>query len=228
MAGLHTTIIEPGRGERDYWRDLWRHREILYFLAWRDVIVRYKQTSVGVAWGLIRPFVTMVVFTVVFGRLAKLPSGDVPYAIMVFAGLLPWQLFSTAFSDMGGSLVTNAAVISKVYFPRLIVPIGVIVVGLVDFLIASLIMVGLMFWFGYSPDWRILTLPFFILLGIVAVIGPGLWMAALTVRYRDFRFVVPFIVQFGMYLSPVGFSSSIIPEQYRLLYSLNPMVGVIE
>ena len=228
MSQTEITVIEPGGLQRDYWKDVWRHRELLYFLAWRDVLVRYKQTSIGVAWSVIRPFMTMVIFTVVFGKLAKLPSGVTPYAIMVFAGILPWQLFSTAFADMGNSLIVNAGVISKIYFPRLMVPVGVLVVALVDFLVASLILAGLMMWYGYMPDWRIITLPLFIILGLFAVIGPGLWVAAVMVKYRDFRYVVPFIVQLGMYASPVGFSSSIVPERYRLLYSLNPMVGVID
>jgi len=221
-------VIEPGRAQKDYWRDLWRHRELLYFLVWRDVLVRYKQTTIGVAWAVLRPLVTMVIFTLVFGKLARLPSGHAPYAIMVFAGLLPWQLFSAAFADMGGSIVGNSGLISKVYFPRLVVPTSVLIVALVDFLFASLILIGLMLWYGYIPDWRVATLPLFILLGVGAVIGPGLWVASLMVKYRDFRYVLPFIVQVGMYISPVGFSSSVIPERYRLLYSINPMVGVID
>ena len=223
-----TIVIEPARLERDYWRDVWRHRELLYFLAWRDVVVRYKQTSIGVAWALLRPFIAMVAFTVIFGKLARLPSGQAPYAIMVFAALLPWQLFAAALSDMGISVVNNAGVVSKVYFPRIIVPLSVVLVGLVDFAVASTIFIGLMIWYQYIPDWRVITLPLFLILGIITVIGPGLWIASLTVKYRDFRYIVPFILQVGVYVSPVGFSSVVIPENFRLLYSLNPMVGVID
>ena len=221
-------VIEAGRTEKQYWKDLWRYRELFYFLAWRDILVRYKQTAIGIAWALIRPFLTMVVFTVVFGQLAKLPSQGVPYPILVFAGLLPWQFFSNALSECSSSLIGNANLISKVYFPRLIVPTSAVIVSFVDFLISGMILLGLMIWYNFVPDWRILTLPIFILISCAASMGVGLWLAALTVQYRDFRFIVPFIIQFGLYISPVGFSSSIVPEQWRLLYSLNPMVGVID
>jgi lipopolysaccharide transport system permease protein len=221
-------VIEAGRTESQYWKDLWRYRELFYFLAWRDILVRYKQTAIGIAWALIRPFLTMVVFTVVFGQLAKLPSQGVPYPILVFAGMLPWQFFSNALSECSGSLVGNANLISKVYFPRLIVPTSAVIVSFVDFLISGIILLGLMAWYNFVPDWRILTLPIFILIACAASMGVGLWLAALTVQYRDFRFVVPFIIQFGLYISPVGFSSAIVPEQWRLLYSINPMVGVID
>jgi len=221
-------VIEAGRAERHYWRDLWRYRELFYFLAWRDILVRYKQTVFGVAWSLLRPLMTMVVFTLIFSKLAKLPSGDVPYPILVFAALLPWQFFSNAFTGAGDSLVGNASMISKVYFPRLVIPASAVIVSFVDFLIAGVILIALMLWYGYMPDWRILTLPFFILIAFAAAMGAGLWLAALNVKYRDFRIVVPFVVQFGLYISPVGFSSTIVPEQWRLLYSLNPMVGVID
>ncbi len=226
-------IIEAGRGESQYWRDLWKYRELFYFLAWRDILVRYKQTVIGMAWALIRPFLTMVVFTFVFGNLAKLPpEGTAPYPIMVFAALLPWQFFSGALSECSNSLVSNANLLSKVYFPRLIVPTSAVIVSFVDFLISGMILLGLMAYYNFVPDWRILTLPFFILIAFAASIGAGLWLAALTVEYRDFRYVVPFIVQFGLYVSPVGFSSKVIAERYseqvRLLYSLNPMVGVID
>jgi lipopolysaccharide transport system permease protein len=207
---------------------LWRYRELFYFLAWRDILVRYKQTAIGIAWALIRPFLTMIVFTVVFGQLAKLPSQGVPYPILVFAGMLPWQFFSNALSECSNSLVGNANLISKVYFPRLIVPTSAVIVSFVDFLISGMILLGLMAWYNFVPDWRILTLPIFILIACAASMGVGLWLAALTVQYRDFRFVVPFIIQFGLYISPVGFSSAIVPEQWRLLYSVNPMVGVID
>ena len=221
-------IIEAGRTERQYWQDLWRYRELFYFLAWRDILVRYKQTAIGVAWALIRPFITMIVFTVVFGNLAKLPSEGVPYPILVFSAMLPWQFFSNALSECSNSLIGNANLISKVYFPRLIVPVSAIVVSFVDFMISGIILLGLMAYYAYVPSWRILMLPVFIAIAFAASIGAGLLFASLNVKYRDFRFIVPFITQIGLYISPVGFSSSIVPEQYRLLYSLNPMVGVID
>jgi lipopolysaccharide transport system permease protein len=222
-------IIEPGRYERNYWADLWRYRELFRVLAWRDLAVRYKQTVIGAAWAVIRPFITMLVFTVIFGRIAKLPSdGTAPYALMVFAGMLPWTFFSTGLSEASNSLINNANLISKVYFPRLIVPTATVVVAFVDFLITFLILILLMAWYQYPPGWRMPILPAFTLLAFVASMGPALWITALNVKYRDFRYVIPFIVQFGLYVSPVGFSSSVIPEQWRLLYSLNPMVGVID
>ncbi|MBY0246138.1 MAG: ABC transporter permease [Nitrospiraceae bacterium] len=221
-------VIEAGRTERHYWKDLWRYRELFYFLAWRDILVRYKQTTIGIAWALIRPVLTMVVFVFVFGKLAKLPSDGVPYPILVFAALLPWQFFSNAFAEAGNSLISNANMISKVYFPRLVVPASAVIVGLVDFLISGVLLAGLMLWYGVAPDWRIVTLPLFLAVAVVAAMGAGLWIAALNVQYRDFRYIIPFVVQFGLYISPVGFSSAIVPEQWRLLYSLNPMVGVID
>ena len=221
-------VIEAGRTERHYWRDLWRYRELFFFLAWRDILVRYKQTVIGLAWALLRPLLTMIVFTLVFGKLAKLPSGGVPYPILVFAALLPWQFFSNAFSEAGNSLISNASMITKVYFPRLVIPASSIIVSFVDFLISGAILVVLMIWYGFLPDWRIVTLPLFILIAFAAAMGAGLWIAALNVKYRDFRYIIPFVVQFGLYISPVGFSSSIVPEKWRLLYSVNPMVGVID
>ena len=222
-------MIEPGRTESQYWRDLWRYRELFYFLAWRDILVRYKQTVIGVAWALVRPFLTTVIFTFVFSRIAKLPTpGSVPYALLVFAAMLPWQFFSTALSESSNSLIGNANLISKVYFPRLIVPAGSVITSFVDFLITLGLMALLMIWYRFVPDWRLLSLPGFMLLAFGASFGTGLWLCALNVEYRDFRYIVPFIVQFGLYVSPVGFSSSIVPERFRLLYSLNPMVGVIE
>lgn len=222
-------VIEAGRTESQYWKDLWRYRELFYFLAWRDILVRYKQTAIGIAWALIRPFLTMVVFTVVFGNLAKLPSeGNAPYPILVFAAMLPWQFFANALSESSNSLIANSNLISKVYFPRLIVPASAIIVSFVDFLISGMILLALMAWYNFVPDWRIITLPLFILIAFAAAMGAGLWLAALNVKYRDFRYIVPFIVQFGLYISPVGFSSNIVPPQWRLIYSLNPMVGVID
>lgn len=221
-------IIEAGRTETQYWKDLWTYRELFYFLSWRDILVRYKQTAIGIAWALIRPFLTMVVFTVVFGNLAKLPSGGVPYPILVFSALLPWQFFSSALTECGNSLVKNSNLISKVYFPRLIVPASGVIVSFVDFLISGMILLALMAWYNFVPDWRILTLPLFTLIAFAAAMGAGLWLAALNVKYRDFQYIVPFIVQFGLYISPVGFTSNIVPEKWRLLYSLNPMTGVID
>lgn len=225
---MQTLVIEAGRTERHYWKDLWRYRELFYFLAWRDILVRYKQTTIGMAWALLRPLLTMLVFTLVFSKLAKLPSDGVPYPILVFAALLPWQFFANAFAEAGNSLISNASMISKVYFPRLVIPTSAVIVSFVDFIISGAIMVLLMLWYGYAPDWHIITLPLFILIAFAAAMGAGLWIAALNVKYRDFRYIIPFVVQLGLYISPVGFSSTIVPEQWRLLYSLNPMVGVID
>lgn len=222
-------IIEAGRHERNYWRDLWRYRELFYVLAWRDIAVRYKQTVIGAAWALIRPFLTMIVFTVIFGRIAKLPSdGSAPYPLMVFAGMLPWTFFSTGLGEASSSLITNSNLISKVYFPRLIVPTASVVVAFADFLITFSILVGMMIWYRFAPGWQVVALPAFVLLTFAASVGPALWVASLNVKYRDFRYVVPFIVQFGLYVSPVGFSSTVVPAQWRLIYSLNPMVGAID
>ncbi len=228
-ADESTLIIEPGRTEKNYWIDLWRYRELFLILAWRDISVRYKQTVIGVAWAVLRPLLTMAVFTVVFGRLAKLPSdGQAPYALMVFAAMLPWTLFATSLAEASGSLINNSSLISKVYFPRMIVPSATVVTAFVDFLISLAILFGMMAYYRFFPGWSILWLPVFSLLALTTSLGPGLWMTALNVKYRDFRHVVPFIVQIGMYISPVGFSSSIVPARWRLLYSLNPMVGIID
>jgi len=221
-------IIEAGRTEGQYWKDIWHYRELFYFLAWRDILVRYKQTVIGIAWSLIRPLLTMVVFTIIFGKLAKLPSGGVPYPILVFAAMLPWQFFSNSLSESSNSLIANSNLLSKIYFPRIIMPASSVIVGLVDFLISFVILAFLMIWYKFIPDWRIVTLPFFLMLALFASLGFGLWIAALNVKYRDFRYIIPFIVQFGLYISPVGFSSSIVPGNWRLLYSINPMVGVID
>jgi lipopolysaccharide transport system permease protein len=225
---MHEITIEAGRAERQYWRDLWRYRELFCFLAWRDILVRYKQTVIGVAWAVIRPVLTMFVLTFVFNKLAGMESDEVPYPILVFCGMLPWQFFATAFSESGNSLVSNAGMISKVYFPRLVVPFSSVITSFVDFLISSVIMALMMVYYGYLPGPTVFALPFFVILAFLTAFGGGLWISALMVRYRDFRFIVPFIVQFGLYVSPVGFSSSIVPDQWRLLYSLNPMVGVID
>lgn len=221
-------VLEAGRSEHHYWKDLWRYRELFYFLAWRDMLVRYKQTTIGIAWALARPLLTMLVFTFVFSKIAKLPSPDAPYPILVFAALLPWQFFSSAFSGAGDSLVTNAGMISKVYFPRLIVPASAVIVSLADLAISLGILAVLMAVYGFAPSWQILALPLFVLMAFATSMGAGLWVAALNVKYRDFKIIVPFVVQFGLYVSPVGFTSAIVPEQWRLLYSLNPMVGVID
>ena len=228
-ASQEELVIEAGLAERHYWRDLWRYRELFQVLAWRDVSVRYKQTVIGVLWAVIRPFLTMVVLTVIFSRIAKLPSeGTAPYALMVFAGMLPWTFFSTALADAANSLISNANLIGKVYFPRLIIPTATIVVAFVDLVVSFGILVAMMVWFQFAPSWQILLLPVFVFIAFLAALGPGLWITALNVKYRDFRYVIPFIVQFGLYVSPVGFSSSIVPENWRLIYSLNPMVSVID
>jgi lipopolysaccharide transport system permease protein len=222
-------VLEAGRAERNYWSDLWAYRELFLILGWRDVAVQYKQSVIGIAWALVRPLLTMVIFTVVFGRLARLPSeGSVPYPIMVMAGMLPWFLLSSILTQGSNSLIQNANLISKVYFPRLIVPVASSVVALVDFLVTLAILFVIMAFYGFSPDWRLIFLPAFLMLAGVAVLGPVLILSALNVKYRDFRFVVPFVVQFGLYISPVGFASSVIPQEWRLAYSLNPAVGVID
>ncbi|MCP4309318.1 MAG: ABC transporter permease [bacterium] len=222
-------VLEPGRASRHYWRDLWAYRELFAILAWRDIAVRYKQTVIGVLWAVLRPFLTMVVFTVIFGRIADLPSeGNVPYAIMVYAGMLPWYLFATILSEASGSLIGNSSLVGKVYFPRIIIPASSAVVALVDFLISFSILAVLMVWYGFAPGWQIVFLPFFVILAVLASLGPALLITALNVRYRDFRYIIPFVVQFGLYVSPVGFSSSVVPDTWRFWYSLNPVVGVID
>jgi lipopolysaccharide transport system permease protein len=226
---MQKIVLEAGRPERHYWRDLWQYRELFRVLAWRDVAVRYKQTVIGVAWAIIRPFLAMVVFTIVFGKLAKLPSdGNAPYPIMVFAGMLPWTFFSGALADASSSISGSAHLISKVYFPRLIVPMAAVGVTLVDFTINFAILMALGIWYRFVPGWQIILLPAFVALALLASLGPGLWLAALNVKYRDIRYIIPFLIQFGLYASPVGYSSSIVPEQWRLLYSLNPVAGVID
>ncbi|WP_290986691.1 ABC transporter permease [Hyphomicrobium sp.] len=222
-------VIEAGGPEQRYWIDLWHYRELFAVLAWRDVAVRYKQTLIGIAWAIIRPLLTMVVFTVVFGKLAKLPSeGNAPYPILVFAGLLPWFLFSSILSEASNSLVSNSNLISKVYFPRIIVPVSASVVALVDFGANLLIFFGLVAWYEYAPSWHVALLPVFILFAVIASLGPALLITALNVKYRDVRYIIPFVIQFGLYVSPVGFSSDVVPDQLRVLYSLNPIVGVID
>jgi lipopolysaccharide transport system permease protein len=222
-------IIEPGRTEKNYWKDLWLYRELFYILSWRDIKVRYKQTVIGAAWSILRPLATMIIFTIIFSRLAKLPSeGSAPYAIMVYAAMLPWQFFSNSLSEASNSLIGNINLITKIYFPRLIIPASSVIVSLVDFGISFALMLILFLWYHFIPSWQILFLPFFIILAFLASFGISLYITALNVKYRDFRYIIPFIVQFGLYVSPVGFSSSVIPEKWRFLYSLNPMVGVID
>lgn len=230
MSGEKRTelIIEANKSKLNYWKDLWNYRELFYFLAWKDILIRYKQTVIGVAWSFIRPLFTMIILTIVFGRIAKLPSNNAPYPIMVFSAMLPWQFFSNAFNEASNSLISNANLLTKVYFPRLIIPTTTIIVSLIDFFISIGIMIILMFVFHFTPSWQILFLPFFLLLVIVISLGAGYFIASLNVQYRDFRYIVPFIVQFGLYISPVGFSSDTIPDKWRLIYSINPMVGVID
>lgn len=221
-------VIKPGMGALHYWRDIWRYRELFFFLAWRDILVRYKQTAIGIAWSVIRPLMTMLVFTIVFSRLAMLPSNGVPYPIMVFAAMLPWQFFANSLSESSNSLIENGNLLSKVYFPRLIVPASSVIVSLVDFFISCIILAVIMLWYSFIPDFKILLLPFFLLMAFFVSFGVGLWFSALNVKFRDFRYVVPFLVQFGLYISPVGFSSTIVPEKWRILYFVNPMAGVID
>ena len=225
----HQIIIEPGNTEKNYWTDLWRFRELFYILSWRDIKVRYKQTVVGAAWSVVRPLMTMVVFTLVFSRIAKLPTeGAAPYAILVYAAMLPWQFFANALSEASNSLIGNANLITKVYFPRLIIPASSVITSFVDFAISFGLMLVLMAFYQYMPSWQIIFLPLFIILSFFTAFGIGLYLTALNVTYRDFRYIIPFIVQFGLYISPVGFSSAVVPEQYRFWYNLNPMVGVID
>jgi len=220
-------IIEPGRIERQYWRDLWHYRELFYVLAWRDISVRYKQTAIGVLWAVIQPLIITVIFTV-FGKLAKIPADGVPSPLLVMAATLPWQFFSTSLTGSSQSLVTNSNLISKVYFPRMIVPAGAVITALVDFLITFGLFLILMLWFQFLPTWRFVALPFLIVMAFVAALGPGLLLTALNVKYRDFRYIIPVIVQIGIYVSPVAFPSTIVPDKWKWLYSLNPMVGVID
>jgi lipopolysaccharide transport system permease protein len=230
-------ILESGRTSKHYWNDLWRYRELFYFLAWRDLLVRYRQTAIGLTWALLRPLLTMIVLTVIFGHVAHLTLPGVPQPILVLAGMLPWQFFSNSLADSSNSLVANANLISKVYFPRLLVPTSSVVVSLVDFLISFVILIGLLLGYQFPVTWHFIALPPLVVLAFLASLGPGLLITALNVRYRDFRYIIPFVVQFGLYVSPVGFSSSQIAqalarhglsEQWRLLYSLNPVVGVID
>ena len=224
-----TIIIEADRPSANYWSDLWRFRELLHVLAWRDLSVRYKQTVVGVAWAVIRPLLSVIVFSIVFGKLARLETGvSDPYPIIVFSGLLPWMFFATALTDASNSLLANSSLITKVYFPRAILPTSAIAVALADMLVSVCMLLGMMVWFQYVPSWRIVFLPFMIVFLFLAVVGPALWTSAQTVKFRDFRFVIPFLVQLGFYISPVGFQSSVVPKNWQLIYALNPVVGIID
>ena len=222
-------VLESGRADKHYWKDLWRYRELFYILSWRDIKVRYKQTVLGAAWSIIRPLLTTIIFTIVFSKIAKLDNpGNAPYALMVFAGMLPWQFFSNALSESSNSLIGNANLITKVYFPRLIIPASSVITSLVDFAISFLILIVMMFWYHYIPSWHIVFLPVFIILAFLCAFGVGLYLTAVNVKYRDFRYIIPFIIQFGLYITPVGFSSSVIGEKWKSLYALNPMVGIID
>lgn len=225
---LPITHIKSKQATSDYWAEIFRYRSLLYYLAWRDVLLRYKQTVMGILWSVIRPLFTMVVFTIVFNKVAKLPSGDLPYPVLVMSGLIAWQLFASALSSVGESLLSNSALISKVYFPRMIAPFSSLIVALLDFMIALVLMIMILGYYGIMPGWQILTLPLFVLLALMPALGIGMFLATLNVKYRDFRYIIPFIIQLGFFISPVGFDSAIVPEEWRLLYSINPMVGVIE
>jgi len=227
--GQWDLVIEPGRAEKNYWNDLWRYRELFYILSWRDIKVRYKQTVVGAAWSIIRPVLTTIIFTILFSRIADMKNpGTAPYALMVFAGMLPWQFFSNALSESSSSLIGNANLITKVYFPRMIIPASSVITSLVDLAISFVIMIVMFIVYEYIPSWHIVFLPLFVLLAFTCAFGIGLYLTAVNVKYRDFRYIIPFIVQFGLYVSPVGFNSFVVTDKWRMLYSLNPMVGVID
>lgn len=222
-------VIEAGRSEKKYWKDLWRYRELFYILSWRDIKVRYKQTVIGAAWSIIRPLLTTIIFTVVFSRVAKLQSPTAaPYALMVLAGMLPWQFFANSLSEASNSLIGNANLITKVYFPRMIVPASSVITSLVDFGISFLILLGMCLWYQFLPPIQFLLLPVFTVLVFLCAFGVGLYLTAVNVKYRDFRYIIPFIVQFGLYVTPVGFSSEVITGKWKWLYNLNPMVGIID
>jgi lipopolysaccharide transport system permease protein len=229
-------VIEAGKAEKQYWRDIWQYRELFFFLSWRDILVRYKQTTIGILWALIRPVLTIAIFTVLFGRMAGMSSDGIPFPVFVCAGILPWQFFATAMSEASNSLIVNANMLSKIYFPRLIVPASAVMGGLLDLLISLVILAALMAWYHVMPNWRLVTLPLFTALGLFAALGVSFWLSALNVKYRDFRYVIPFIVQFGFFISPVGYSREEIlrrmpnffGQTVYALYPFNPMVGVID
>ncbi len=220
--------ILPHRRISHYWKEIWKYRELFFFLSWRDLLVQYKQTAIGVLWSILRPVLTIAIFSIVFGKLARLPSEGVPYSVLVFCGMLPWQFFAHVLGESSNSLIANGSLITKVYFPRIVIPTSTLVVGLVDLLISFVILSGLLCWHGFFPDRHWLALPLFLLINCAATLGAGLWFAAWNVKYRDFRYIIPTLVQFGLYFTPVGFSSTIVPISWRKLYALNPLVGVID
>jgi lipopolysaccharide transport system permease protein len=211
-----------------YWQDLWQARELLLFLAWRDIVVRYKQATLGVMWAILRPIMTTLVFTLVFGRIAKLPSGDIPYALLVLSGMAPWFYFSSSVAECGNSLVANSSLITKVYFPRLVVPLSAVIANLIDFAITCVMLAILLAIYGVGLSWSLLLLPVILVALVLLSVGIGLWISAINAKYRDVQFILPFMITFGLYLSPVGFASSVVPDAWRWLYNLNPMVGVID
>lgn len=223
----YSIVIEAGKTTGNYFRDLWRYRELLYFLSLRDILVRYKQAAIGVLWSILRPLLTIIIFSIVFGKIAKLPQSGVPYPILVLTGLLAWQFFSSALSESSLSLISNTSLITKVYFPRMLIPLSAVAVSFIDFIISFILMICLMLWYRFYPGWQFLSLPVFIILAIIPALGAGLWFSALNVKYRDFRYIVPFILTLGLLISPVGYSSSIVSDKWSLLYSLNPMTGII-
>ncbi|HWA85640.1 MAG TPA: ABC transporter permease [Opitutus sp.] len=220
------TVLEAGRAGADYWREVWRYRELLGFLAWRDIKIRYKQAVLGASWALIQPAITTAIFTFVFGRLAKMPDGGVPYPLLVLAGYIPWQLFAGALNGASGSVLGNSQLVSKVYFPRLIVPLSALAVALVDFVIVLGLFLVAALWFGFVPDWHWIALPVFIFLTLLVALGGGLWLSSLTVKYRDFRYIVPFLLQVGVFVSPVGYRTDLFPR-WRTVLALNPLTGII-
>jgi len=226
---VQTTIIKPPSG----WsalnlRDLWNYRELIYFMTWRDLKVRYKQTLLGASWAIIKPVLTMIVFTIFFGNLAGVPSDGVPYPIFSYTGLLPWELFATALAVASRSLVQNRHMITKIYFPRMILPISSVLAGLADFCIAFLVLIAMMVYYQFKPTGDIWTLPLFLILALITALGVGLWLSAMNVLYRDINYITPFLVQFWMFITPIAYSSSLVPEEWQVLYSLNPMVAVVE
>lgn len=222
------TVITSRFASETYWLDFWRHRELILFLAWRDLVVRYKQTVVGIAWTILKPLATLIVYTFIFGRVAGLPSHGIPYVLLVLSGLMPWQLFSTVFSMASESLISNAHLVSKVYFPRIIIPVSSVAISVVDHLVAFVLMAALMLWYGVVPGWQVLLLPFVMLLAVLAALGMGLIVAVLNAQFRDFRQLIPFAMQLGIFVSPVAYATSILPEKWRILYAFNPVVGIID
>lgn len=229
MSEPRRIVIEAGRAEKNYWTDIWRFRELLYILSWRDIKVRYRQTKIGIAWAVLRPMLTMGILMLVFNRFVGLNTADgQPYSILVFAGQLPWMFFATSLSDASNSLIANERLITKVYFPRIVIPLSSIATSLIDFLVSMILLFLIMAYHGFIPTWRLLFLPVFFVLVTFAAMGAGLFVAALNVQFRDFRYIIPFIVQFGLYLSPVGYSISRVPEQWQAVFALNPIVGIID